>query len=128
MGKSQKLKPKPSDDRKKSMEVQSRNKVESAESLDSEKLQQVSVKPKSLKPEEFEESVGVQESQELEAVGEFQQDQPKSQKLKPKQSDNKKKSVEVQSRNKLENVESLDSEKLQQESIKPNSLKPEEIT
>ena len=36
-----------------------------------------------MKPEEIEESVGVQESQETEAVGEFRQDEPKSQKLKP---------------------------------------------
>merc|ERR1739842_60475 len=108
MGKSQKLKPNPSENRKKSMKVQLRNKLDSVESLDSENLQQEGINPKSLKPEEFEESVAVQESQEIEAVGEFQQDQPKSQKLKPKQSDNKKKSVEVQSRSKLENIESLD--------------------
>ena len=75
-------------------------------------LEKERTKPKSLRPEETEESINVQESHKIETIGELQEDQPKNQKLKPKQSENKKKSVKVKSHARLESLGSLDSEKL----------------
>merc|ERR1712073_205537 len=86
-----------------------------------------SVKPKSLKPEEIEEAFGVQESQEIEAVGEFWQDEPKSLKLKTNPTDNRKKSIKIQSQSNIESLDALDTEEMLQETIKPHSLKSDEI-
>merc|ERR1712079_319091 len=125
--KNQKMKPKQSEDKKKSIKVKSHTRLESLGSIDSEKLRQDNIKPKSLKPEEIEESVGVHESHELDTVGVFKQDHPKLQKLKTRQPENKNKSIEVETCRELERIESLDSEILKKERTKPKSLKPEEI-
>merc|ERR1711956_189820 len=90
------------------------------------KIKQENVKYHSLKPE-MEESVGIQESHKIETIGELQQEQTSMEKLRSKPTDNKKYSVKVQTSNKLESAESLDSKSLQHEKIEPMMLKPDNL-
>merc|ERR1739842_83498 len=60
----EKLKSKPTDNKKYSVKVQTSEKLESAESLDSESLQQEKIEHKMLKPDNLAMSVGIQQSHE----------------------------------------------------------------
>ena len=123
----EKLKSKPTDNKKYSVKVQTSDKLESAESLDSKSLQQEKIEHKMLKPDNLAMSVGIQQSHEIEETEKLPQDHNKKQKIRRKQSDNGQQSVEVQSRDKLERISSIEIETAHPEKVMPKSLKPEEI-
>ena len=123
----EKLRSKPTDNKKYSVKVQTSDKLESAESLDSKSLQHEKIEPMMLKPDNLAMSVSIQESHEIEATDKLPQDHDKKQKIRRKQSDNRQQSVEVQSRDKLERISSIEIETIHPEKVMPKSLKPEEI-
>merc|ERR1712008_196023 len=125
--KKQKIRRKQSDNRQQSVEVQSRDKLERSSSIEIEATRPEKVMPKSLKPEEIEESIGIQESLRVESTKELQQGKHSLEKIKPKQSDNKKQAVRVQSKDKLESAKGIEIEETNFDNIKPMSLKPKEI-
>merc|ERR1712008_637663 len=102
----QKVRPTQAEKNNQSVEVHSRDRLESTESIQTHKIKQENVKHHSLKPE-MEESVGIQESHVIETISELQQDQTSMEKLRSKPTDYKTYSVKVQKSNKLESAESL---------------------
>merc|ERR1712079_509303 len=98
----QKLKSKPSDARENSIEIQCTSNVESTNNFSSDGPLKETIQPKSLKAEEIEQYLGVQESVDIESTNELQK--PKVKKIKSKVSDTKEKSVAIQSNAKLENT------------------------
>merc|ERR1712008_622350 len=106
----EKLRSKPKDNKTYSVKVQTSNKLESAESLDSKSLQHEKIEPMMLKPDNLATSVGIQKSHEIEETEKLPQDHHKKQKIRRKQSDNRQQSVEVQSRDKLERSSSIEIE------------------
>merc|ERR1712051_560703 len=120
----QRLKSKQSERREQSVEVQLSSEVDSLSNLAHEQLDEERIQPKS---EEVEQSINIQESQKIEPSRKLSRNQPKLQKLKSIPTDESKQSVEIQSNSNVENTNEFMPEKSLTETVKPKSLKPEEI-
>ena len=72
-----------------------------------------------MKPEEIDESVGMQETQRIDSISELQQKEPNLQKIKPKKQDKNHKSIEVYSREKLDSAGNIETKEPTHEKTKP---------
>merc|ERR1711956_30556 len=125
--KMQKLKPQGTEGRKKSVRVQSVDKLESAGKIEAEKPTQENIRPNLISQEAIDAPVSIEEIQNIDSIEELQQKESKMERLKPKQTGKGRQSIKVQSKDKLERVESIETDEISHENIKPKSLKPEEI-
>merc|ERR1712129_172663 len=127
LSKIQKVKPQGTEGRKKSVRVQSVDKLESAGKIEAEKPTQENFRPNLISQEAIDAPVSIEEIQNIDSIEELQQEESKMETVKPKQTVTDRQSIEVQSKDKLERVESIETDEISHENIKPKSLKPEEI-
>merc|ERR1712008_26911 len=125
--KMQKLKPQGTEGRKKSVRVQSVDKLESAGKIEAEKPTQEDIRPNLISQEAIDAPVSIEEIQNIDSIEELQQEESKMERVKPKQTVKDRQSIKVQSKDKFERVKSIETDEISHENIKPKSLKSEEI-
>merc|ERR1712008_510804 len=101
----------------------SKDELERVKSIETDEISHENIKPKSMKPEEIDESVRIEDIHKFESMSDLEHEQPEFKKLNPKQSDKKQKYVEVQSRDNIENASILENEQIHQETVRPKSSK-----